>query len=227
MTRALALACCVALMLPPGSALADAPEPSAGSAESSSGPAVGARVRVTAPAVAWDLYRRRGRGQFVGTVLSVDDRSLTIAAEGRKEPLVVSLSSVQRLEISRRRSRKGKGFLTGFLAGTGIGVLLVAMNHGTAACDSTSMSPCDLALSAVLVGFPGAILGSITSPGERWEEIGVDEAPVRVGFGPAPGGGVGFSARWSFGSSRRAPRLAPSRTEASSAMGPPAPACRR
>ena len=152
-------------------------------------PTVGARVRVTAPSVSRDFFRDEGR-RIVGTLVSLTDETLTVQVRGHDDAAAVPLSSVQRFEISRSRSRKSRGLLIGFLVGTAIGVVGAAANGGSSACDSTSVSGCDLLLSTIIVGLPGAIIGAIAAPGERWEESSIG----RVGLIIAPRRDHGVSA---------------------------------
>jgi hypothetical protein len=169
------------------------PIPVGSLADEGTSPTVGARVRVTAPSVSRELFQDEGR-RIVGTLVSLTDETLTVQVSGHDDPAAVSRSSVQRFEISRSRSKKRRGLLIGFLVGTGIGVGLAAASGGSSACDSTSLSGCDVLLGTILLGLPGAIIGAVAAPGERWDEIPLG----RVGLTITPTRGHGVAAAISF-----------------------------
>jgi hypothetical protein len=157
--QAVAVVLCVLLPIPIASLADESPSPTAG-----------ARVRVTAPSVSREFFADERR-LIVGTLVSLTEETLTVQVPGHDDPAAVSRSSLQRFEISRSRSKKGRGLLIGFLVGTGVGVGLAAAVGGSSACDSTGLSGCDMLLSTILLGLPGAIIGAVAAPGERWEEI--------------------------------------------------------
>jgi hypothetical protein len=128
MARALTVVLAVALVplphLVPASALADeGPEPAAG-----------ARIRVTAPEASRRYFGEPERRhlfegkerRFVGRLFSADEAALRIEISGHEEPAVVPRSAVQRLEISRARSKGSKGALIGLLVGSAAMTFLFA-----------------------------------------------------------------------------------------------------
>jgi hypothetical protein len=158
--------------------------------------ASGARIRVTAPGVS-------GR-RLVGTLVGMDETSLTLRADKGKGTLAVPRNSITRLEVSRHPSRRGKGAGIGALVGIGAAVVL-----GVAAGDDCSFPPArseeldlverldrnlcfgkgETALAAAIVTVPlGTLLGYAAAPGERWVATSPDR--LRVAVAPARGGGV-------------------------------------
>jgi hypothetical protein len=171
------------LLLVPAAALAAGPEP-----------VVGARIRVTAPSVSRKFFGG-SRMPLVGTLLSADDKALTIKVGGYKDPAVVPLSSLQRLEASRRRGERGKGFLLGFLVGTGISAI-ATIGKGSSLCNSTGLSRCDLVFGAITFGLPAGTIGALVASGEEWEEVSIGRMGLRVA--PTKGRGVAAALTVSF-----------------------------
>ena len=86
------------------------------SADELSAPAASPRVRVTAPTVS-------GK-RLVGTLLRMDEETLTLGAQKGKGVIEVPRSAITRMEVSRRASRKGKGARIGALVGLGAAVAI-------------------------------------------------------------------------------------------------------
>lgn len=193
--------------------------PAVGRADEGPAPSDGARVRVTAPGVSRRLFQGDQGKRLVGTIVSQDDETLSIRTGDLRELAVVPRSSIRKLEISRRRSQRAKGLLIGFLVGTAAGIGLTAVSKGSSACDSTHVTGCDVALSALVPGLPAALLGAILAPGEKWEEFG--SSPIAVGLAPAPGGGVGISLRWTPSAAARPVLREGSPRAAWAGIGPP------
>ncbi len=216
MARALAFALSVTLMplplLVPAAALAD----------ERLEPAVGARIRVTAPDFSRQFFQGQER-RFEGRLLSADEETLRVEIRGHEDLAVVPRSAVQRLEISRAPSKRSKGALIGFLVGaTVVAVPFLAIGLSESGCGLSCYGSVLLG-STIVGGLPSALTGAALAPGERWEDVAVDEPPVRVGIGPAPGGGVGIAVQWSFGARPQKQRLARRRVAVPSTVGPPAP----
>jgi hypothetical protein len=156
------------------------------------------RVRVTAPAVS-------GK-RLVGTLLAMDETTLTIASQKGKGVVEVPRSAVTRIELSRRPGRKGKGAKIGALVGLG-----AALAVGVAAGDDCGSLPepapgwsgftarlnrnlCmdkgETALMASILTVPaGVLLGVLTAGGERWARTTPDRLSLAVK--PTRTGGVG------------------------------------
>jgi hypothetical protein len=130
-------------------------------------PEVGARVRIRADGPS--------PGRFVGTVLSSDEKAITLRVADERDARVVERSAVRKLEVSRRKSKRSQGAFVGFLVGTALGAVATVAHGGSSACDSHSVSVCDVALSTIVLGVPGAAIGAIVSPGDRWETVLGDE----------------------------------------------------
>jgi hypothetical protein len=151
------------------------------------------RVRVLAPTVSGE--------PIVGQLLQADEATFTLRRTGgggglgwpfhRADAATLSLprESVARFERSVRPSRKRHGAKVGALIGFGVGI-----GAGVAYCNGGSRCEGDwggaVVLASMLIAAPaGYLLGAALSPGERW--AAEDPKKVRVGFTPAPGGGVG------------------------------------
>ena len=164
----------------------------------------GPRVRLTAPTVS-------GK-RLIGTLVRLDEATLTLQQEGAKATLIVPRGSITRIELSRHRGRRGKGAGIGALVGIGAAVVLgVAAGEN---CDFPAARPenldlverldrsfCfgkgEIALAAALVTVPlGTLLGYAAAPGERWVVTSPDR--FRMSVAPVRGGGVGASLSFRF-----------------------------
>jgi hypothetical protein len=150
--------------------------------------ATGLRVRLTAPSVS-------GK-RLVGTVVGLDEATLTLQRQGGKETLQVPRGAITTIETSWRRSRKGKGAVIGALFGLGTGVALgfaIGENCGNTIPElqviisSLCLSKGEAAGVLALVAVPaGALLGLAVAPGEKWHPSSLDRLSVRIT--PARGG---------------------------------------
>ena len=170
---------------------------SSAQAQEPSPSASGARIRVTAPAVAGS--------RLVGTLVGMDETSLTLRADKGKGTFAVPRNAITRLEVSRHRSRKGEGAGIGMLIGIGAAVAVGLSAGGD--CESVAVPDpwlfglserldrnlCvgkgEAALLTSLVTVPvGALIGYAAAPGERWvatapERLHLAVKPVRGGVG--------------------------------------------
>lgn len=80
--------------------------------------AVGTRVRIAAATVAPD--------RLVATLVAFDEKTMTLAVESQRTPLVVPRDSITRVEVSRgRKGNAGKGALIGVIPWAILVVLVV------------------------------------------------------------------------------------------------------
>lgn len=153
------------------------------------------RVRVTALAVS-------GK-RLVGTLLAMDETTLTIASQKGKGVVEVPRSAVTRLEVSRRPSRKDKGAGIGALVGLGAAVAIGlatgedcgSLPPGGGLVERLNRNLCfskgeTAAILSLLTVPAGALIGLGAAPGERWvrttpDRLGVRVGPVRGGVGAA------------------------------------------
>ena len=161
-------------------------------AEDASSP-VGARIRVTAPSVSDQLFES-GVPRIVGTLVALDDESLSMKIASRRDPIVVPRASVEKLQVSRRRGKKLWGALGGLAVGTSIG--LASSTKGSSFCGSQSLSGCDAAMSVLVLGVPLGIVGFLAAPGEKWEDAPLPS--TALGLSIAPTRGRGFAAALSI-----------------------------
>jgi len=173
MARTLVFALCMALLVPPGTVIADSPE----------APVPGIRVRITAP----HLSSR----PLIGTLTALEGDALSLSLEGRPEPITVPRTAVTKWEVSQgRQSHAGRGALWGLLAGAAAGVALAAADDADGGWYAVAGAFCGGAGAGV-----GALVGSLHKT-ERWEEV--EKKSLRIGVVPLRDG-VGFSVEWSFG----------------------------
>lgn len=168
-------------------------------------PVLGPRVRVTAPGVS-------GK-RLVGTLLAMDDTTLTLQPQKGTDVLEVPRSAINRIELSRRPSRRGKGAGIGALVGLGAAVII-----GLAAGDDCGSLPepapgwagftdalnrnlCmgkgeTAVMSAILTIPTGALLGMAAAGGEKWARTTPDRLSVAVK--PVRTGGIGATVSFRF-----------------------------
>ena len=154
------------------------------------------RVRVTAPSVS-------GK-RLIGDLVAMDATTLSIKPEKGKAVIELPRAAITRVELSRRRSRKGTGAAIGALVGLAAGVAL-----GLATGDDCGSLPSgdDLvsrldrnlcfdrtvtAMGYSLLTVPaGALIGLGAAGGEKWvrttpDRFSISVKPVRMsGLGAA------------------------------------------
>jgi hypothetical protein len=147
--------------------------------------ALGPRVRLTAPSVS-------GK-RLVGIVVGLDEATLTLQRQGGKDTLQVPRRAITGVEVSQRRSRKGKGAGIGALVGLGAAVAIgLAADDECGFCYSKGETA---AIVGILTVPAGALLGLAVAPGEKWHPSSLDRLSVRIT--PARGGaGVSVSLRF-------------------------------
>ena len=156
----------------------------------------GDRVRVEADHV---------RGVF--TVVSVEERALTVRRGEGAAPIALQLGDLDRLEVDRglrsRRRAAGRGAVFGAVGG-GLAGIAAGLADGDDRCDAGSwclfqMSAGEKAVIGGLV-FAGAgtlvgvAIGTLL-PGREWEPCTL---PLDVGIRTSAGGGLGLGAAIRF-----------------------------
>jgi hypothetical protein len=142
---------------------------------------VGARVRVSAPALEIDSR--------TGVLTRVTPDSLSISFRGDPSSLVIAFDRVSQLDVSVGKNRvigflRGAtvGTLFGALAGIGVGALMVS--RCTPAPDGM---PCGIVYIATLpigtgVGLiAGGIIGAVKAP-DRWEDVSLPRGGDGLGM---------------------------------------------
>lgn len=151
---------------------------------------LGDRVRVWAPSV--------GIEGLVGTVLALQPDTIVIDND---EPLVLAVSLLTKLEVSRgRQSSARTGGIVGLIGGAVAGAVICIASKCSLTADSDESNSRSavfvdedlqsVALAAVLgaaAGYGVGVLIGSTIKVDRWEEIPLDM--LRVTRAPRPGGG--------------------------------------
>lgn len=148
-------------------------------------PTLGSRVRLWAPAVAG--------GRIEGTVVRVDDRSLSVGRDG--EALSVPRDAITRFEVGTGRHRH-------VWQGLGIGAAAGGLLGGLSGCFPMVACGGDAGQhlgAAALGAFAGAGWGALIGAfvqGEGWRTVPLEQ--LHLALAPARGGGVGLSVAYSF-----------------------------
>jgi hypothetical protein len=165
--------------------------------------APGARVRVSAPAVAGQ--------RLEGTVARLDADTIVVRSVGWGTDLAVPLGSVTALDVSRgQKSRALRFGGIGAAIGAVVGTFLMIVDEGTSAPNvhiNDEEAPIEWVarpvwqkvrypLLSAAAGFGiGAIVG-VAFPGERWEAVPLEG--LRVSVTPQPASGINLSASFTF-----------------------------
>jgi len=129
--------------------------------------APGMRVRILAPG--------NVDKALVGTIDTLDDRSISLEVQGRAERLTVPRERITRLDLSAGPRSRLPGALIGAAVGGAAGALA-----GSQSSSYRDASQAGGALVGVLIG---ALVGALIPPGEHWNEVPV--SGYRVTFGPS------------------------------------------
>ena len=144
------------------------------------------------------LILKRGTKPLIGSLVASDADALTVSS-GKGEPRRVPLDEIIRLDVSQRRSRRGRGALIGLGAGA-LGGFIWGAASNPDGCQPSPSNPCWFGtepwysdtesglMGAVLLGGLGALVGTAVAPGERWERL--SDPRVRVSVAPLPHGGA-------------------------------------
>jgi hypothetical protein len=151
----------------------------------------GQRARVTKPGATLE-----------GKLQGLDDKSLTLLSvrEGvASSPIIVPRTAISSLDLRRRASWKGVGFLIGGVAGGAAGISTFLHPAGVLRPIGYK-ERCDWCVLTVLGFAGGGILGAIVAPGAQWQEnVALDRVRLgtRRGVGvslvPVRGGGARLS----------------------------------
>ena len=150
--------------------------------------ASGTRVRVTVPT---------GGGQLVGTVLTLDDKNLTLQVLGKPDTTVLLRQDITQVEVSAGRRSRGRGALNGAGIAAGFGGLMGLVSGNDDASSFIRLTAAEKALILAVVFAPiGALIGVAVRPAERWKELPKDR--IRLSFVPVGERGVAVSLAFGF-----------------------------
>ena len=165
--------------------------------------ASGTRVRVTVPT---------GGGRLVGTVVAVDDKSLTLRVSGKSDnksitsitpqvsgktdTTVLRREEISRLFVSEGRGSRGRAALIGAAYGAGASAVLgLAAGSDPPESFIRLSAAAKAALFCVVLVPIGALIGA-GNPGERWKEL--PTSAVHLSLAPARGRGASVSMAFVF-----------------------------
>jgi hypothetical protein len=131
-----------------------------------------------------------GRGEIAGNLLAFDDKTLLVKVAGRAEPVRLRRSSIERLNVLRRRNGSRTGAVAGAIAlgipGAALGVIMSGLAcfgvEGGCHHDPRGGAVAGFVVSAVVGASIGGVIGR-ASKSERWERVplSVVIAPQRRG----------------------------------------------
>ena len=123
--------------------------------------------------------------RLVGRLLGLDEESLNLQVEDEEEPRLLPREDITALAVSRGRRSRGWGALIG----AGIGIAFgAAMGLGAWKDADDYPGWMESAMRAFFLAPIGALFGLAMPPGERWEDMPLDN--VRLSVGPVPGRGA-------------------------------------
>jgi len=138
----------------------------------------GARVRL----LARDLYPE----PLIGTVVEIDDETLSLRLGDRETPALVPREAITRLEVSAGRKSRGRGALFGAVIGGLVGAIALAATPEPScgpnpwSCIGVSKGEAAPAVIGLGAGV-GALVGLAITPGEKWTVV----PSARVAISPA------------------------------------------
>jgi hypothetical protein len=141
-----------------------------------------------------------------GRLQGLDDKSLTILSSRERvasHPIIVPRVAISALDVRRRASWKGAGFLIGCVVGGAAGLATAAsIDLAPVAHSIGYRERCEWCVLTILGFAGGGILGAIVAPGAQWQEnvalnrvrLGTGRSvPVRMSLAPVRGGGAALS----------------------------------
>lgn len=120
----------------------------------------GMRVRVTAPVVGLDHY--------IGTIARMNADSIWLRAADSERARPLDIGQLTLLEVGRRSSHVGPGFVLGLVAGATVGFIVTNRQCDVCGRDGPSMPPS--AVGALAGSALGALIG-LTLPVDRWRPV--------------------------------------------------------
>lgn len=140
-----------------------------------------------------------GQRSIVGTLQSLDETALVLKPAGGGDLVTVNRAGVRGIDLSQRRSRKGRGALIGLVAGAGAGAAVGSlMVSDCSELEFLCLYPREardsyIAVSAIGFGLLGGVLGAVVAPGEKWDPVPGDRVRVTVLTGRPRAVGLGVS----------------------------------
>lgn len=146
---------------------------------------VGSRVRASVTETSESAAKDR---RFTGSLRGLTDTAVILETSRGRPPLVIPRQDITTLEVSVRRSQRGKGALIGF----GLGALVGAILGAAVAEDDGFFTTGEVAgIFAAVLAPVGVLVGVAAAPGERWQAVPPDRSRIALDR-PRPGA-YGFS----------------------------------
>jgi hypothetical protein len=135
--------------------------------------------------------------EIIGTVKSLDVRSVAVEVPGRAEPVSLLREKITRLDVSEGSRSRGIDAAIGAAIGAAVGGAGGALADSGGSHHSHYVGSGEVAAVGALLGAGiGALLGVAIPPGERWKESAA--ARYRVGFAPQLDHGLKIALALSF-----------------------------
>jgi hypothetical protein len=146
---------------------------------------VGSRVRASVAETPEGATKHR---RFTGSLRGLTDTAVILETSRGRPPLVIPRRDITELELSVRRSQRGKGALIGL----GVGALVGAILGAAVGQDDDFFTSGEVAgIFAAILAPVGALVGAAAAPGERWRSVPPDRA--RIALDRPRSAGFGFS----------------------------------
>ena len=149
----------------------------------------GAGAEDLAPGTRVRVVRKGTAGASIGSLVEIGAGGLVVRLKDGGT-LRMPLSDLQRLEVSRRGSRRTQGALIGIGLGALGGYALGSSTNDAGGIYSNSQA-------GAIVAVPGAILGGLVGVvvgDEKWRRV--EEGGVQVGLGAQGRGGIALAVRF-------------------------------
>ena len=128
--------------------------------------------------------------QVKGTLVDMDETTITLEISPSKPPIEILRMDVSKLEVSYGKKSRHTGALIGLGVGAGLGAI-IGFSGGDDPDGIVSFSAgAKAGMGAFAFGVVGAIIGSVVTPGDKWETVQTHN--LQLGFSKGAHGETGF-----------------------------------
>jgi hypothetical protein len=153
----------------------------------------GARIRASIVQEKWDYY---GAKNITGIVFAAADTSISLETNSGESFIVLARQDLENLEVKVQSGGKSMGALKGFGVGAVAGGLMGFASGDDPAGMMSMTAEGKAAFGAVLMGSLGALIGTLSAPGEQWETV--SDSQWQLMFGSNGRGKHGLAVAWNF-----------------------------